>query len=89
MAAGVPMYYLTARSRSRQAGGYSRVGGGNESESGGVGATLRDAYASFIDDVGRLLPARFAARLQPPAPPPGDREERRGMLSERLEMSEI
>lgn len=88
MAAGVPMYYLTARSRGRQARGYSRVDGGGDSE-GGFKATLRDAYSSFLDDVSRLLPARLAARLQPSAPPPRDGEERRGMLSERLEMSEI
>jgi hypothetical protein len=85
MAAGVPMYYLTARSRSRQARGYSRVDGAEE-ESGGIGATLRDAYAAFLDDVSRLLPARWAARLGPSAPP--DREERRGML-ERVEMAEL
>ncbi|GMK58980.1 hypothetical protein CspeluHIS016_0604220 [Cutaneotrichosporon spelunceum] len=84
MAAGVPVYYLTARSRSRQARGYSRVDG--EEDAGGVGATLRDAYASFMDDVAHLLPERWAARLGPTAP--RDREEQQGML-QRVEMVEL
>lgn len=37
MAAGVPMYYLTALSRSRQGAAYSRVDG---QASGGIVATL-------------------------------------------------
>ncbi|BEJ07219.1 hypothetical protein CcaverHIS641_0404880 [Cutaneotrichosporon cavernicola] len=85
MAAGVPMYYLTARSRSQQARGYSRVEG-NEEAAGGIGATLRDAHAAFMDDVARLLPRRWAQRLGPTAPP--DREERQRML-DRVEMAEL
>lgn len=86
MAAGVPMYYLTARSRARASGkGYARL----DNEDDGIRATLGTAWDLFVDDV---VPRRWQSALQRSRPTPvavDGSEERRGMLTDRIEMSEI
>lgn len=93
MAAGVPMYYLTALSRSRQGASYSRMDG----QEGGILATLQgmstaahltpDAWYTFLDDLSRLLPKRWSGTLQRRQ----ETQEQHSMLPERerLEMSEL
>ncbi|KAI9637910.1 amino acid permease-domain-containing protein [Dioszegia hungarica] len=89
MSAGVPMYYVTARSRARQASkSYTDDGGG-------VRAILEVAWAKLRDDIEHISPLRWRrAGYRPPGTARVERvfdeaEERAGMLrSDRLEMSE-
>ncbi|WOO85533.1 Cystine/glutamate transporter [Vanrija pseudolonga] len=85
MAAGIPVYYLTASLRAPSAG-YARVDGGT---SQGVLAT---AWSTLSSDVAWFLPRKWADALAnrqtAPVASAIDREERRGMLSEQVEMTE-
>lgn len=85
MAAGIPVYYLTASLRAPSAG-YARLDGGT---SQGVLAT---AWSTLSSDVAYFLPRKWADALAnrqtAPVASAIDREERRGMLSENVEMTE-
>ncbi|WVR05402.1 hypothetical protein IAU60_002417 [Kwoniella sp. DSM 27419] len=84
--AGVPMYYLTARSRAQSARGYAAVDG-----EGGLQATVKDAWAAFVEDASAILPARWTSKRQERSSvgrSVAEGEERRGMLRDTVEMSE-
>ncbi|WVQ78463.1 hypothetical protein IAT38_000549 [Cryptococcus sp. DSM 104549] len=86
IAAGVPMYYITARSRAQSARGFTGDDAGWD-----VKATLGDAWSNFREDIDRMLPERwqrgdFPARAVRAV---DESEERRGMLrGDTVEMSE-
>ncbi|KIR32842.1 L-methionine transporter [Cryptococcus deuterogattii MMRL2647] len=81
IASGVPMYYLTARSRTRNAGFDS-----SSSSGWGVQATLSDAWAKFREDTDGFLPRKWQQPYKPQ--PQYDSDERRRMFGEHVEMSE-
>ncbi|WWD16103.1 hypothetical protein CI109_100528 [Kwoniella shandongensis] len=88
IAAGVPMYYLTARSRAQSAKGFTA-----DDEGSGFRATLRGAWSKLSEDVDVILPSGWRRGERPIGGPPravDEGEETRGMLrrSENLEMSE-
>ncbi|ORY28294.1 putative L-methionine porter [Naematelia encephala] len=83
---GVPMYYLTARSRSRSVSAHP--------DREGIKATLAAAWSQFRDDVLRLLPSSWTVHYKPSSDRPLDRveatgEETMGMLrGDHVEMRE-
>ncbi|WWC69289.1 uncharacterized protein I206_103227 [Kwoniella pini CBS 10737] len=84
---GVPMYYLTSRSRSNASKGYSEV----NTDQSEFKATLNDAWNKLKDDIGNFMPENLLSSKRKPinSGVVSDREERRGMLrDENLEMSE-
>ncbi|KIR59841.1 hypothetical protein I312_101498 [Cryptococcus bacillisporus CA1280] len=81
IASGVPMYYLTARSRTRNAEFDS-----SSSSGWGVQATLSDAWTKFREDTDGFLPRKWQQPYRPQ--PQYDSDERRGMFGEHVEMSE-
>ncbi|KAK8869635.1 hypothetical protein IAR55_000203 [Kwoniella newhampshirensis] len=87
ISAGVPMYYLTSRSRAQSAKGFTA-----DDEGSAIRATLTDAWDRFKDDVQYLLPRKLRREGTVTKAPRAldDGEERRGMLrrEEQLEMSE-
>ncbi|WVF72013.1 hypothetical protein IAT40_006825 [Kwoniella sp. CBS 6097] len=87
--AGIPMYYLTARSYSESGRGNARSGG----DGIGFKAAVQNAWIMFREDLHEILPTRWQSRNIPSrtAGRPvavHDSEERRGMIRENLEMSE-
>ncbi|WWC60955.1 uncharacterized protein I303_103532 [Kwoniella dejecticola CBS 10117] len=88
IASGIPMYYLTSRSRSNASKGYSGLNSSDQSE---IRATISDAWAKFRDDIDNLLPDKWRSGSRQSSSIGGasNLEERRGMLrNETLEMSE-
>ncbi|OCF36591.1 L-methionine transporter [Kwoniella heveanensis BCC8398] len=89
--AGIPMYYLTARSYSDPGRGLTKSSAGEE---GGFKATVQNAWIMFREDLDEILPAKWqsnsirARSAGRPVAAADNREERRGMLRETLEMSE-
>ncbi|WWC89749.1 uncharacterized protein L201_004675 [Kwoniella dendrophila CBS 6074] len=85
--AGVPMYYLTSRSRAQASKGYTAL----ESDESEFRATVRDAWAKFEEDIQTILPnkLRSSKRKSSTVTASSYRDERRGMLGQdNLEMSE-
>ncbi|WVQ71791.1 hypothetical protein IAR50_001333 [Cryptococcus sp. DSM 104548] len=78
---GVPMYYLTARSRAQGDRGYAGETGFNA-----IQATFKDAWSSFRYDIDGLLSKRWERSQIERVEDAGD--ERRGMLAEEVEMAE-
>ncbi|WVW82894.1 hypothetical protein I302_104908 [Kwoniella bestiolae CBS 10118] len=85
---GLPMYYLTSRSRNQASKGYTAV----QSDQSEIKATIRDAWLRFTEDLDNILPDRWRSSKPKNTNTIGslsNREERRGMLrEENLEMSE-
>ncbi|WRT67316.1 uncharacterized protein IL334_004286 [Kwoniella shivajii] len=81
---GLPMYYLTSRSRSQSTKEYNTESGGE------FKATIRDAWVKSRDDIDNLLPNRWASTKRKSSTIDAtNREESRGMLrGTNLEMSE-
>ncbi|OCF55829.1 L-methionine transporter [Kwoniella mangroviensis CBS 10435] len=86
---GVPMYYLTYRSRIQASQGYNAMDGDRDRSE--FKATISDAWSNFTEDLNNILPDRWQSSTKRPNTigSISTREERRGMLrEENLEMSE-
>ncbi|OWZ57458.1 L-methionine transporter [Cryptococcus neoformans c45] len=81
IASGMPVYYLTVRSRTRNAEFDDASNSGR-----GVHATLSDAWIKFREDIDGFLPQKWQQPYRPQ--PQYTNDERRGMLGEQVEMSE-
>lgn len=101
MASGIPIYYLTARSRAHAAnksvtvsaeGGFRAILAGRLdwlAITSPVTANTADAWAKFREDLSATLPATWRTTRNKVQPVRVDGEETRGMWrGEQLEMSE-
>ncbi|WVN86674.1 uncharacterized protein L203_101846 [Cryptococcus depauperatus CBS 7841] len=81
IAAGVPIYYLTARSKGQSLGDLPKE------EAGALGLKAAEAWRNFREDLGRISPGNWR-RPQAVTAHHDNAEERRGMLGEQIEMTD-